>query len=311
MHKLPPRLLSCLFCRGQLVVLGDVAVECPEKDHRHHARQEEHDHQGVQDREPVDVAPGHLQVGVPPRCPAVGTVSPLHVVREDDLADVVDGSARRRVLALACGSKTTRVSGIRLHVGLRQTVRLNFKANDSVVLSIVFGSVMLEEQPHVVVDVVSAAVLVDQADRESVIEREVLPFWPGLAVASGSGEVVDNPVHQVLVLDHAPELVLLRRGELLLAQHLAALVVRHADLVGGVLDLVPDEELSQILNAVRDRVWLAVPQNVVPIRQLRLHRCQLVDLQLHRSAVFVLNGCHARQVEGPTAAAAGSEQGQP
>jgi len=46
-HELPAGLFCGLLGRGQLIVLGDVAVQRPQEDHGHHARQEEHDHQGV------------------------------------------------------------------------------------------------------------------------------------------------------------------------------------------------------------------------------------------------------------------------
>lgn len=53
----------------ELVVLGDVAVEGAHHDHGHHAREEEHDHERVDDGEPVDLVVGHQQVCVPAGCP--------------------------------------------------------------------------------------------------------------------------------------------------------------------------------------------------------------------------------------------------
>ena len=68
-HQLPAGLLLGLLGRLQLVVLGDVAVQRAHHDHGHHAAQEQHDHQRVDDAEPVDLVVRHQQVRVPPRRP--------------------------------------------------------------------------------------------------------------------------------------------------------------------------------------------------------------------------------------------------
>ncbi len=50
--------------------LADVAVQRAHHDHGDHAGQEEDDHEGVDDAEPVDLVVRHEQVGVPARGPA-------------------------------------------------------------------------------------------------------------------------------------------------------------------------------------------------------------------------------------------------
>ena len=64
-HQLPAGLLLSLFGGLKLVVLGDVPVQGAHHNHGHHATQEEDDHEGVDDGEPMDLVICHDQVGVP------------------------------------------------------------------------------------------------------------------------------------------------------------------------------------------------------------------------------------------------------
>lgn len=74
---------------SDLVVLGDVLVQCADEDHRDHKGEEHHDQDGVHDGEPVHaVRHGvvHRQIDVPARGPLDLAAAPLHAVSEDELA---------------------------------------------------------------------------------------------------------------------------------------------------------------------------------------------------------------------------------
>ena len=79
---------STLFGKVLLVLLI-VAVEVSaQRAHHNHcddAREQQHDRERVDDREPVDLVVAHVEVEVPPRRPADVRVLPLDVVRIDNL----------------------------------------------------------------------------------------------------------------------------------------------------------------------------------------------------------------------------------
>lgn len=65
-------------------------MQRPEHDHGHHSRQEEHDHQGVEDAEPLDVGVWHrVQDVVPARRPAVVTNGFLSVWNEKNDGELI------------------------------------------------------------------------------------------------------------------------------------------------------------------------------------------------------------------------------
>mmetsp|Transcript_101531 Transcript_101531/g.275948 ORF Transcript_101531/g.275948 Transcript_101531/m.275948 type:complete len:237 (+) Transcript_101531:1150-1860(+) len=235
-------------------------MEGAQEDHGDHAGEEEHDHQRVQDREPVDLAPRHLQVVVPPRRPSQLARGPLHVVRERDLlvAGEVEDRIRHAVLALHDAVLER----------LRHAVRLHLETHDAVALVLVRALVVLQIQLDVVVDVVPR--VPDDADGEPVHVGALPAVLAPPDVARGRGQVVDQPVHQVVVVDHAAELCLLLGREFLGAQLPAAHVLQHPDLVGTVLDAVAFQDLAKVLHALLNHGWLAVRQGVVPVGQLRL-----------------------------------------
>mmetsp|Transcript_27966 Transcript_27966/g.65311 ORF Transcript_27966/g.65311 Transcript_27966/m.65311 type:complete len:466 (-) Transcript_27966:756-2153(-) len=85
MHQLPARLLLHLLRSVDRVVPVKISMQRPHHDHRHHARQEEDDHERIDDREPVDLIVAHVQVEVPSRRPFDVGQLPLDVVRIDHL----------------------------------------------------------------------------------------------------------------------------------------------------------------------------------------------------------------------------------
>mmetsp|Transcript_132439 Transcript_132439/g.411722 ORF Transcript_132439/g.411722 Transcript_132439/m.411722 type:complete len:226 (-) Transcript_132439:37-714(-) len=212
---------------------------------------------------------------------------------------------RRRRTILAHGFYAARVREV-VPRGLGHAVGLHLETYYAVALVLVGAGVVLQVQPHVVVDVVVPVPL--DAHGEAVHVHE-LPTVSSPDVARSRWKVVHYPVDQVLVVDHAPELVLVVLRERLLAQDLAGGVPQHLDLVRRVLDEVPREDLPQVLHAVLNLSWLAVGQDVVAVGQLRLHRGQLVDLEVDLAVLMVLDGRHSREVE--RAAGGGKDEARP
>jgi len=165
----------------------------------------------------VDLPAGHLEVVVPARGPALRALVPDDVVGVDDLVVLVEVEERGRGALLAHRDDAARLALVVLR-GLRHAVRLHLETNDAVALVLVRARVVLQAEAHMIVYVVVPVPL--NADREPVDVHELstvhLPDVP-----RRSGQVVDDPVHQVLVVNHAPKLVLVLCGQGLLAQDLA------------------------------------------------------------------------------------------
>ena len=68
-YQLPASLLLGLLSGLEVIILGDVTTQSAHHDHGHHAGEEEHNHEGVDDGEPVDLVVGHQEIGVPARGP--------------------------------------------------------------------------------------------------------------------------------------------------------------------------------------------------------------------------------------------------
>mmetsp|Transcript_73408 Transcript_73408/g.164353 ORF Transcript_73408/g.164353 Transcript_73408/m.164353 type:complete len:245 (-) Transcript_73408:104-838(-) len=242
----------------------------------------------------MDLPSSHLEIVVPPRSPTLRAVIPLDVVGEDNLVMQINVEDRGRGPLLAHAHQSTRLGGV-FPDSLGHAMRLHLKADNSVALKVFLVGVVLQQQLHVVVDIVTTVPL--YAHGEAVHVREVAPLCHP-CVACGRGEVVDDPIHQVLVVDHASKLVLRLLCQRELAEDLARHVLHHLDVIGRVLYDVPNEDLPEVLHTVLDGLRLAVGQHVVPVRELRLHGRQLVDLQVHLCALRVLNWRDPRQVEG-------------
>mmetsp|Transcript_119092 Transcript_119092/g.342201 ORF Transcript_119092/g.342201 Transcript_119092/m.342201 type:complete len:310 (+) Transcript_119092:1025-1954(+) len=288
-HKLPPGLLGGLL-HGHVVVLGDVAVQRPEEDHRDHAGEEEDDHQGIHDREPVDLPLVHPQVHVPARRPTNRAWRPCHIIGVNNGVVLGQVEARREVVGVVACRLHSRSS---LLGGLHQALRVDFESDDTETVELLWIDVVLEADPDVVVHVVLVVAL--DAHWEAVRVRVAIVAAP--IVAHGGGQIVDKPIHRVIMIDHPHELPLLLLAQLPLAQVGARGVLVHFQVVHRILDGVAEQDLAKVLGGNVDRGWLAVRENVVAVGELGLDRCQLVHLQVHLGAFRILSGRHAGQVE--------------
>jgi len=81
MHQLPARLLLGLLQSLHLIVGRDIFTQGAQENHRHHARQEEYDHDGVKDGEDMDLVVGVAShINVPTVRPWHVRSLPLHIV---------------------------------------------------------------------------------------------------------------------------------------------------------------------------------------------------------------------------------------
>ncbi|KAJ8530489.1 hypothetical protein ON010_g14423 [Phytophthora cinnamomi] len=235
--ELPARLLAllgALLLGRHAVVAADVAVKTAHEDHAHHATQEQHDDQRVDDGEPVHLvaARAGIEVHVPP-CPEDRHLALLvlaHVERALEVARVLARVHAVVLLVVAAG-------------GVLEAVGDDLEVHDA---ALVLGGLGRAQRVIVVADE-DLDVVVELRDhldlRVEAAEREA----HGHAALGGHGggrQVVQDPVDAVRVLDlvlpHLDVLVLV----LLAAQHGALLALEELDLVRRVLDAVGRQVLA-------------------------------------------------------------------
>mmetsp|Transcript_64762 Transcript_64762/g.208562 ORF Transcript_64762/g.208562 Transcript_64762/m.208562 type:complete len:257 (-) Transcript_64762:310-1080(-) len=210
MHQLPACFLSSVL-RRHVIVLCDVTVQRAQQDHGHHAREEEYNHQGVDDGEPVDLTLMHPEVGVPPGGPSNRARRPRHIVRVSDAVVLCQVKVRGQIVRIfACSFCAT----LSLPRFLLEALRVHLEADNAEALELVRIGVVLQPDADVVVDVVPAIQL--HTNREAIGVR--VAVVPPSVVAHRNGQVVNEPVHLVLEVDHVPELVLLLVAELPLTE---------------------------------------------------------------------------------------------
>mmetsp|Transcript_73152 Transcript_73152/g.174326 ORF Transcript_73152/g.174326 Transcript_73152/m.174326 type:complete len:201 (-) Transcript_73152:410-1012(-) len=194
MHQLPAGFFGCILGTGKLIVLGDISVQGAQQNHGHHARQEEHDHQGIQDGEPMDLTPGHLQVVVPPRSPSNVTRRPNNIIGVNNL--VVKLQIKECIGGVLLALHLVTI------LCLSHGCRLHLEAYDIVGVGVRLGMfVVLQVQRHMIVDKIMTILL--NSHREALHVRELI-----LVVPSGSWQIVNYHVHQVLIINHSLELLL-------------------------------------------------------------------------------------------------------
>mmetsp|Transcript_65796 Transcript_65796/g.165843 ORF Transcript_65796/g.165843 Transcript_65796/m.165843 type:complete len:210 (+) Transcript_65796:1262-1891(+) len=209
----------------------------------------------------MDLPARHLEVAVPPGGPADVAVGPPDIVCVEDLVLAVQIECRGAFFAC-------------LLFGFCCTApRLNLKSDNTVAFILFRILMVLDVQRDMVVDVVPAVLCESDKEAVHIGKLTTKPAIPGRC-----WKVVQNPIHQILVLDHAPELVLLCIVKRDFAKLLASFIDPHFDLVRGVLNQIAHQGLTQVLHAVLNLRRLTIRQGVIRVRQLRLDRGQLVHL---------------------------------
>mmetsp|Transcript_39512 Transcript_39512/g.88412 ORF Transcript_39512/g.88412 Transcript_39512/m.88412 type:complete len:356 (+) Transcript_39512:586-1653(+) len=303
MNELPPALLLRLLQGLHLVIRGDVLAQGAEHDHGHDARQEEHDHERVDDGEVVDLVVGvALEVHVPAVGPRDVRRHPLDVVRVDHLvrllhrlevSGVVHGGAHL-VAGGEGGGVLVEVLHTVPHVVDRK--RDDLEADNARAFERREILVVLEDDADVVVEEVHLAPPLEGRRRHET-HRKSTGHVVVLFVAHGAGQVVDDPVDAVLVVDDAPKQAHVRLVVVLLAQDLAPVRHLHLDLVKGGFDHVALEDLPQVFRGLLGVLGAAERQVVVRVRKLRLGRRDLVHKQRHLVSSSVRLGRDAGEVE--------------
>lgn len=182
--ELPASLLGLLLgCELDLVVAAEVAVQGAHEDHGDDAAEEQHNDDGVDNREPVDLRVGHLKVEVPTRRPLDVALLPHDVVRPDDLLGTVfRGGKAHGLRGQGAGHLLERVA--RLELGIKalpravdlvlHAKRLHLEANDAVAREGGLVAVVEDDQTNVVVDVLDASLRVGDFFVAHVAQREAL-----------------------------------------------------------------------------------------------------------------------------------------
>mmetsp|Transcript_22107 Transcript_22107/g.36792 ORF Transcript_22107/g.36792 Transcript_22107/m.36792 type:complete len:671 (+) Transcript_22107:104-2116(+) len=235
-HQLPAGLLARLLRRGRaLVVARDIPAQRADHDHAHHAAQEEHDHQRVQDAEVVDLLVRvALQVHVPALAPLHLGPHPLHVVREDHLPRRVRGHEGLQVVH-GGGHLVAGVQRGQLGVEGGVLVAVLHGEGDHLephhprALEAVRVLMVGDHDAGVVVQVVPpVALLAHHCEAHGEPARVVVK----LLVVHRHRQVVHQPVHPVVLFDYGLECVHLLLVELPSAQDLAGVRYLHLKLVG-------------------------------------------------------------------------------
>mmetsp|Transcript_71716 Transcript_71716/g.202831 ORF Transcript_71716/g.202831 Transcript_71716/m.202831 type:complete len:226 (+) Transcript_71716:144-821(+) len=156
--------------------------------------------------------------------------------------------------------------------------RHDLEAHDARTLELSEVLVVLEDDTDVVVEVVHAVAALEGRRRDEA-NRETAGHVIVLLVAHGTGEVVNDPVDPVLVVNHRTEQSHLGLVVVLAAEDLARVRHLHLDLVKARLDHVALEHLAEVFRRLLRALGHAERQIIVSIRQLRLGRGDLVHEQ--------------------------------
>ena len=194
-------LVGFLFVGHHLIILIYIFVERTHEDHGDHEGEEEDDHDGVYDGEPVHLVGDemvHGEVDVPPRGPLNVTRAPLNAVGEDHLPLshllVVLDIVILDVLAIRGAGGEQRRSPLPSPGRVKLVSygeRLNIKATDA---TSIFHGRVLENDVDMVVKVVD--LVVDITHRKS----NIICDYKLLRINDGSGrKVVHDPVIVVLI----------------------------------------------------------------------------------------------------------------
>mmetsp|Transcript_67746 Transcript_67746/g.180391 ORF Transcript_67746/g.180391 Transcript_67746/m.180391 type:complete len:311 (-) Transcript_67746:40-972(-) len=296
MHQLPPSLVRCVFCRDDLVVSRDVSVQSLDQDQSNHAGQDRHDHRGIDDRYPMhSLISLQAEIHIPTAGPANVTGDPLHVIRVDDgpldvqgeglHGDVTEEGRPILALGLELGH------GERLHLEIHNAAANELRGLLMVVQAddhMVIQHVLLRLRP----------ILQDRAQSLSP-HREPQAIYQRLPCPDGR-EIVYDPIHHVIVIDDAAQVVSLVCSKLVAAELLARLVAHHLDLVPGWFDGITGQHGTQVLTTRLSLGWLrASRQVIVVVGDLRPAAGQLVRRERHGLPVQVGVLGYPREDVGP------------
>jgi len=288
-----------------LAITSNIGVKGAHHDHSNHTRQEEDNHEGVDDREPVDLVVGHEKVDVPTRSPLNILGLPLDGVSPNNVERLV-GLDR---LGLGAG-----VSDAGVRVGLESgnvggslmvnALGFDFESDNTSSSLHTLGGVVEDSHVDVVVDVNLAFLatfdfLSSVSQREAqIVDKDFVVVSIDHRLADSSGKVIKNPVDTVILLDSLREVLELLRGEVGNAKDLADIIDASFDLVNRVLNSVTSQDFSKILDDIFDFFRGAERKGVVGIRELSVGRGKRIDFQWDLLSVAVIPRSNTGKIEG-------------
>lgn len=193
-HQLPAELLLRVLAAIHLVVAGNVFVQRSQHNHGHHAGQEEHDDQAVENAEPLDLGVRHrLQDVVPSRRPFDGVVAhKVHRVRVRDV-DLLVGLERFGRYGQRLGRPAVALQVVEVLV--QQRHRFDLDGNDAAAVCaerraplLGRAAVVGDGQVQMVVRIVEAGLVVFVADWAAAKLKQSHPIMRRWAMKRTEGE---------------------------------------------------------------------------------------------------------------------------
>lgn len=287
-------------------VAANIGVEGAHHNHGNHTGQEENNHEGVDDREPMDLIVGHQKVDVPARSPLDVLVLPLDGVSPNNSSLFLSRDGERLggwVLDASVGIflQSVDVSNRGIMVN---AFSLDFETDNATSSLHSLGSVVENSHVDVVVEVdLSIFSTINVLSLNTQWETKVVD--EGLVVVSidhwlsnSSGQVIKDPVDAVILFDSFRKVLQLVCGQLGDAQYLANIVDTSFDFVQRVFDSVTSKDFAEIFNDILNRVWCTERKRVVRIRELCVRRSERVDFQSNKISVFVILWSYSRKIKG-------------
>mmetsp|Transcript_21160 Transcript_21160/g.49623 ORF Transcript_21160/g.49623 Transcript_21160/m.49623 type:complete len:357 (+) Transcript_21160:1002-2072(+) len=344
MHQLPTSLLV-LLGRLQIKLLfvpPEVVLKGADHDDGHQTGQEEDNHKGVEDREPVNLLVLHLQVCVPARRPLDWARLPENIIGPDDLGRrlfvsiqqqlrifeaSIDGVFLRAGLkgalpVLACLDTIALLvfKFLFLHGPVEDAEGLNFKTNDAIALE---GRILVVQncESKMVVEIYRGVFgLLLVALRCNQVTKLVTNFinlgslFTILVLKIMShcqGQIVQEHVHTVIILRHRGKFFNLIRCVSRCAENLAVLILQNLERVRSGMDSASMHDFSEVENLVRTLLFrrLTKWKSVILVWQLCPHGIQFLGLDDHFISLLIVLWCYSGQVECMRQNAAAQQQG--
>ena len=316
-HELPARFVhlvvaAAFFIRQSRegVVGGNVAAEVADQNGDHEEAQKEHHENGVGDGVPVHLRRHQVvfaEVNVPAGRPLHVALFPDDPVGVKDLFSGLDGLTGLNVLALqvdvahgtglevlvhAFGGET--VPGVSAFEFVFDGKGFDGKGDDAVA---VFFGVVVNVDVDVVVNVGTLRGGFHESNGKPA--GVALFHFTARAHANGrGGQVVDDPVVVVVVLDVKAQFGGLEFAQCDLTELLAVDFLEHVDNVGRILNFVAREEFTEIFRShFGSALGLAKGQAVVIAGNLRVRGSERVDLHGDLTAFLKTHGLHTGYIK--------------
>lgn len=307
MNELPAALVLDLFIIVNVIVARKVKVNCAQQNHGDHGGEEEGNHEGVDDAEPLDFLEFRvcLQERVPARGPLDGGLSKLDIVGESD-GGVGCASVEAQRLRLRADRARREVGGGTCGEGVRDRHRHGLKADDSKDIS---GYVRIEgagregwfvdvdSETQMVVHAVALLIRRPVANRVAQLKDLIAEL---VLAAHDYREVVEIETHEILIVNALFQLLGFLLTQTVFAKHLALFRDLHEELVRRRLSALAHEDLAkgEVARRVATFAAAAEGERVIIVGDVVLNGGELIRLDSERRARLEVCRRNARKVEG-------------